>query len=205
MNDEAYTTRVDDALALVASAFREKRRKGRTIPYLAHLLWVAGAVADHGGDEDLFVAALLHDYLEDIPGASEVEVRTRFGDRVADVVVACSDTVVRPKPPWSERKGLFLRRIPTMDAGARLVLGCDKLHNGLSLLRDLEAEGPATLERFNAPAVATLWYFRRVAFHLGQGWEHPVHRELDAVVSDLHAVAGHVRPEEEEDSDDPPV
>ena len=70
MGEAHYSPRLDEALALVADAFRNYGRKATTTPYLAHLLQVMVTVAEHGGDEEEMIAALLHDYLEDIPGAS---------------------------------------------------------------------------------------------------------------------------------------
>src|SRR6185436_14107268 len=77
-----YSPRIDDALQFTADAFRTIARKGSEVPYLTHLLQVMVTVGEHGGDEDQLIAALLHDYLEDVPGADAGLVRTRFGDRV---------------------------------------------------------------------------------------------------------------------------
>ena len=53
-------------------------------------------VIENGGSEDLAIAALLHDALEDHPEQITVDdLRDRFGTVVADVVVACSDVVQR--------------------------------------------------------------------------------------------------------------
>jgi (p)ppGpp synthase/HD superfamily hydrolase len=41
-------------------------RKGTSTPYLAHLLAVTATA--YGGDEDLAIAALLHDSIEDQGG-----------------------------------------------------------------------------------------------------------------------------------------
>ncbi len=41
------------------------------------------------------IAALLHDAVEDQGGAPRLnDIRNRFGDRVADIVRSCSDTVI---------------------------------------------------------------------------------------------------------------
>ena len=83
---------MDEALAFVAAAFRHHIRKGSGAPYLSHLLQVAATVAEHGGDEEQIVAALCHDYLEDIRGAQRDELARRFGDRVARLVEGLSDS-----------------------------------------------------------------------------------------------------------------
>ena len=56
---------------------------------------------EHGCDEDVAIAALLHDAIEDQGGSvAREEIRRRFGDRVTAIVDACSDTDAAEKPPW---------------------------------------------------------------------------------------------------------
>ncbi len=64
-----YDARLDRALAFAADAFRERPRKATRVPYLSHLLAVTALVMENGGSEDACIAAVLHDYLEDVPGA----------------------------------------------------------------------------------------------------------------------------------------
>src|SRR5262249_28823216 len=85
--------RFSAALAFANEIHGSQVRKASNVPYIAHLLSVAALVIEHGGDEDAAVAALLHDAVEDQGGqAMLVRIRERFGERVADIVMACSDT-----------------------------------------------------------------------------------------------------------------
>lgn len=185
-----YSERVDAALGFVAAAFRHRARKGSNVPYLSHLLAVAALVAEHGGDEDQIVAALLHDYLEDIPGSSEGEVEQLFGARVARLVVALSDALEHPKPPWQERKQRYLDKLAHEPAELKLISAADKLHNARSLIRDHAQVGDALWQRFSASREQTLWYYRSVAQALGRNWSHPLLSELERCVDELLAVAG---------------
>ncbi|MCP5043933.1 MAG: HD domain-containing protein, partial [bacterium] len=75
-------------------------RKGTGIPYVSHVLQVAGIALEHGADEDQAIAALLHDVVEDTH-YSGADMAERFGDRVAKIVLDCSDTEDPDnKPPW---------------------------------------------------------------------------------------------------------
>src|SRR5208282_6609722 len=75
-------------------------RKASTIPYIAHLMGVSSLALEFGGDEDMAIAALLHDVVEDCGGAAMLkEVRRRFGSRVAKIVEGCTDSDTYPKPP----------------------------------------------------------------------------------------------------------
>lgn len=58
-------------------------RKGGDIPYVGHLLSVAGLVINDDGSEAQAVAALLHDAVEDAGGQETLnEIRAEFGDEL---------------------------------------------------------------------------------------------------------------------------
>jgi hypothetical protein len=74
------TDRFDRALLYATHVHGGQVRKGTSTPYVAHLLAVAATVLEYGGDEDLAIAALLHDSVEDQGGKARLEdVRNRFG------------------------------------------------------------------------------------------------------------------------------
>lgn len=130
-----------------------QRRKGGGVPYFAHLLAVTATVLDHGGDEDAAIAAMLHDAVEDQGGRRILdEIARRYGKRVADLVVAVSDCVDPPKPPWSTRKAAYLERLAGAPSAAKLVAAADKLHNLRCTVNDVRVRGPSAMLAFNAPA-----------------------------------------------------
>ncbi|MCU0673524.1 MAG: HD domain-containing protein [Myxococcota bacterium] len=185
-----YSERLDAALALAADAFRMHVRKASGVPYLTHLLQVMVTVGEHGGDEDLMIAALLHDYLEDVETADAEALEARFGRRVRTIVEALSDTTEHPKPPWAERKTRYLAHLASEPPDVKLVSAADKLHNARSTLRDVERVGEETWSRFNATKEQSLWYYRSVVDALAQDWSHPLVDELRVVVEALHEIAG---------------
>ena len=109
------TDRFDRALLYATHVHGGQVRKGTSTPYVAHLLAVSATVLEYGGDEDLAIAALLHDSVEDQGGKARLEdVRNRFGDRVARVVAACSDSLAdtakgERKADWQKRKNPISR------------------------------------------------------------------------------------------------
>jgi (p)ppGpp synthase/HD superfamily hydrolase len=91
----ALTDRFDRALLYATHVHGGQVRKETTIPYIAHLLAVAATVLEYGGSEDMAIAGLLHDAAEDQGGEPRLaDIRNRFGDRVTDIVHACSDSVI---------------------------------------------------------------------------------------------------------------
>src|SRR6266571_5004681 len=90
-NLTVLTDRFDRALLYATHVHGGQTRKGTSIPYVAHLLAVAATVLEYGGSEDMAIAALLHDAVEDQGGEPRLsDIRNRFGNRVADIVHSCS-------------------------------------------------------------------------------------------------------------------
>ena len=182
--------RFADALAYATLLHDGQLRKGTYIPYVSHLLAVAGLVLEHGGGDDEAIAALLHDGPEDQGGETVLAgIRARFGDRVADIVAACSDTFETPKPPWKARKQAYIAAIAGKSDGARLVSAADKLHNARAILADLRVLGPALWERFNAGRDDILWYYGALCDAFEAHGATPLTGELRRVVTEMAAAA----------------
>ena len=132
----ALTDRFEEALILATRLHADQYRKGKGVPYVAHLLAATSLVLEHGGNEDAAIAALLHDSIEDQGDKITLdEIRHRFGDAVADVVDGCTDARTLPKPPWRPRKEAYIAHLREATADERLVAVADKLHNAKTLLK----------------------------------------------------------------------
>lgn len=178
------------AFQFAAAKHAAQTRKASTIPYIAHLMGVASLVLEAGGNEDLAIAALLHDVVEDCGGAPMLkEVRRRFGARVARIVDGCTDADTYPKPPWRERKENYLRHLKHADADTRLVSAADKLNNVRSILTDYRQVGESVWSRFNGGRDGTLWYYRALLEEFLRGQPNRVVRELELAVAELEAMA----------------
>ena len=178
------------AFEFAAEKHKNQTRKASTIPYIAHLMGVASLVLEAGGDEDLAIAALLHDVVEDCGGAPMLqEVRRKFGERVAKVVDGCTDADTYPKPPWRERKEKYIAHLKKADADTRLVSAADKLNNVRSIVSDYRAVGESVWSRFNGGRKGTLWYYRTLRDHFLRHKPNRITRELELAVNELEALA----------------
>ena len=179
------------AFQFAAQKHAGQTRKASTIPYIAHLMGVASLVLEAGGDEDLAIAALLHDVVEDCGGAPMLkEVRRRFGSRVAKVVDGCTDADTVPKAPWRERKETYIRHLKTADADTRLVSAADKLNNVRSIVSDYRALGESVWSRFNGGREGTLWYYRTLRDVFLRHRRDRLTTDLELVVNELESLAG---------------
>lgn len=189
------TDRFLAALALSAEVHGEQRRRGTEVPYMAHLLIVAGLVLEAGGGEDDAIAAVLHDAVEEEGGRPLLDrIEADFGADVAEIVAACSDTLEPENDgrSWKQRKESYLEQLAgvTDQAVLRVVLA-DKVHNARSIVRDFRIEGDALWERFaNRTAADQLWYYDELLRLLGERVDGPLVADLRRAVAELRTLAG---------------
>ena len=187
---DSIEDRFSSAVAFASALHSGQQRKASGGPYFSHLLAVAALVMGAGGDEDECIAALLHDAVEDQGGARTAEeIRRRFGERVAGIVLECSERR-EPGRTWIDRKRDALQSVASASPSARLVLSADKLHNVRSLISDYRAAGESIWERFRGKRDGTLWYYRAMASAIGSAGGSALQVDLEDAVVSLESMAG---------------
>jgi len=120
-------------------------RKGTQVPYMAHLLGVAslvlgetGHIGPHMVTEDMVIAALLHDAVEDEGGLPRLrDIEEKFGKEVAKIVEGCSDSFEQDpnkKQVWEVRKASYIERLRNEPTATLLISIADKLYNARAIL-----------------------------------------------------------------------
>ena len=169
MNDKpgpstVLTDKYTAALAYATALHGASVRKGTTVTYMCHLIGVSSLVLEAGGTEAQAIAGLLHDAVEDAGGMARAsDIRVRFGDEVADIVLACSDSVDeewKETVSYCERKQKYLDHLEhDASVAALLVSIADKVHNARATVTDVHRYGVEVLDKFNAPARrSVVWY-----------------------------------------------
>lgn len=188
--DRVLSERFEEALRLATQLHAGQKRKKSKTPYIAHLLSVTALVLEAGGDEDVAIAALLHDAVEDQGGLETLEqIRGQFGERVANIVDVCTDSYTTPKPPWRERKEAYIAHLREATPEAQLVSLADKLHNARAILRDLRQRGETTWDKFNGGKEGTLWYYNTLLEVLQESIDNTLVNELERVVVEIGQLA----------------
>lgn len=183
-------SRLQRAFRYAADMHEGQTRKQTAVPYLSHLMAVTALVLEAGGDEEMAIAALLHDVVEDCGGMPRLrEVKKLFGSRVARIVEGCTDSFVSPKLPWSVRKNDYLKRLKGKDAETRLVSACDKLHNVRTVISDYRRDEESIWQRFNGGREGTLWYYRALSDEFQRRRPNRITRELAIAVEELETIA----------------
>lgn len=173
-------------------------RKGSDIPYMAHLLGVASLVMGENGHadipvtEDMVIAALLHDAVEDHGGAPRLrDIEHNFGSEVARLVEGLTDSLAEDphdKSPWEWRKQAYVDRLAREPLDVQLISAADKLYNARTILDDYRLIEAEVWKRFKRGRKEQLWYYKELlrVFRL-----HPANRiveEFARVVEELERI-----------------
>lgn len=196
------TDRISAAFALAALVHEKQKRKSTDIPYISHPMAVAAQVSVWGGSEEQFIAALLHDVVEDGGAQYMPVIEEHFGKNVLDLVMACSDAAPQrgqPKGAWIERKEKYIANLRSAADEVLLISAADKWHNLASILADAKQLGEVVFDRFirqdferTDKKKMVLWYYKEL-LAVYRERNVPVVVELENLLSEIENVTGQKR------------
>lgn len=196
------TDRISAAFALAALVHVKQTRKSTDIPYISHPMAVAAQVSVWGGSEDQFIAALLHDVVEDGGAQYMPVIEENFGKHVLDLVMACSDAAPQrgqPKGAWIERKEKYIANLRSAADEVLLISAADKWHNLASILADAKQLGEVVFDRFirqdferTDKKKMVLWYYKEL-LAVYRERNVPVVVELENLLNEIENVTGQKR------------
>jgi (p)ppGpp synthase/HD superfamily hydrolase len=171
---------IEQAIEFAAYAHRNQKRKGTGIPYISHPFAVAMILQRAGCDEEVIVAGILHDTLEDTE-TTEEQLLTRFGSVVLEIVKGCSEP--DKEASWEDRKRHTLEDLKHATLAIRQVSCADKLHNIRSIQQDLAAHGEDAWSRFKRGRESQAWYYQGLVESLGAASRFALLDEFEATVT----------------------
>jgi guanosine-3',5'-bis(diphosphate) 3'-pyrophosphohydrolase len=115
------------AVTYAAEKHKYQRRKGfNQVPYINHPLKVANLLSEAGeNDENLLLAAILHDIIEDTDATDE-ELRREFNNEICEIVLEVTDD---KELPYAIRKELQVKNTPNLSISAKKIKIADKICN----------------------------------------------------------------------------
>jgi (p)ppGpp synthase/HD superfamily hydrolase len=176
-----HTPQIKKAIQFAARKHHGQMRvEVEPLPYITHLFSAALLVAQDGASDEVVIATLLHDTLEDT-ATTRAEIVEAFGEEVAELVESVTEMkeVGGKKLSWKESKSGYLRRLEHSGDGAVLIAIADKIDNIESKLEGFEKEGENLLARWGQPAEEYVWYHGE-ALHIAQARlpDHPLTKRL---------------------------
>ena len=153
-------------------------RKGTDVPYIVHPMEVMQILTANGCSDDVIVAGILHDVLEDT-NTTKKEILDAFDQNVLDIVLCESEDKSKS---WKERKQTTIDHLAESGKEVKLVCCADKLSNIRSMYCDLQQVGEVLWKRFNATKEQIHWYYSGIVEALQGLEEYPMYAELKELV-----------------------
>ncbi len=182
------TSRIQQAIDKAAQLHDGQRRKADDLPYIVHPMTVAATLLPFTDDEDVIIAALFHDVLEDVVGYSADDMRREWGERITGIVQAVTETGSRPgmsdeeeRASWRARKDAYLVAIQRDSTDALMICAADKLHNLRATMIAIARDGHDVVEsRFNSTFKQQLWFYGEVLKILQERLPGPLSEDVAA-------------------------
>ena len=188
MNKPLDTSLLDRAIIFAVKAHAGTERRGKGFPYIVHPLEAVEIVATITPDQELLAAAALHDVVEDTD-VSVDEIRAEFGDRIATLVAAESDTFeegVSEEDSWHSRKRAAIERLASASHDAKIVALGDKLSNMRAIARDWAVQGDSFWNIFHAKDPKDHeWHYRGLAESLRELQDTFAYKEFESLINQV--------------------
>ena len=162
-----YSDRINLAIRRAATAHDGQYRRNSATPYVAHPFAVALISQRYISNEDVFIACLLHDVLEDVPERvySADDIYHDFGDEVLKIIKDVTEPDVKAEAwrAWQVRKDSYIAHLDSVnDTRPLIVSASDKIHNMSEMIRDYSTNGSRIWNAFYADKERELWFFGAV-------------------------------------------
>lgn len=152
------TLKIHNAIIFATLKHQNQKRKGTNIPYIVHPMEVMQILTSIGCNDDVIIAGILHDTLEDTETTPE-EIKENFGQKVLEIVQTESEDKSKT---WKERKERTVNELKEASEETKLVCFADKLSNIRSMYADYIEVGDKLWERFNADKESIKWYYESI-------------------------------------------
>lgn len=188
-----YTPKIQHAIRFATKThegYQKQKRKGKDVPYIVHPITVGLILATSGASEELIIAGILHDTIEDSIDEKKVTkemIVNRFGEEVYELVLSVTEQ--DKSLSWEERKIEALEHIKTFSHDSLLLKSADVISNNMELIDDYNKKGEETFKRFNAPKEKTIPHTLKVINAIIEKWsDSPLAPELLYIAKELQRI-----------------
>jgi len=181
-----YSYRIEQALRAATILHKDQVRKGSVqIPYVSHLFAVAMLAIDYTKDEDVLIAALLHDTLEDTDYTA-AELEDDFGGKVREIVEALTepqDSDTR-KYSWKDRKMSYAKLLKNAPQESLIIAAADKIHNMRSMVEEYFDDYPRFRKEFSGSLEDRTEQYQEIANVLNRRLKSQILSEFNHVFTE---------------------
>ena len=178
-----YSYRVEQAIRAATILHKDQVRKGSIpMPYISHIFAVAIILLDYTDNEDVIVAALLHDTIEDTD-YTLAELQEDFGGEVRELVEALSEPEVDRAAGinWLEQKRQYIKQLKKANKEALLICAADKIHNMRSIVEEYYDDHKRFMAEFRGSLNDRVMIYQDISNILNRSLDNAILAEFNHV------------------------
>jgi len=169
---------------------QKQKRKGKDIPYISHPLTVGLILARAQASEDVIIAGILHDTIEDSTESKRVTrkiIEDNFGKNVAELVLSVTEE--NKNLSWKERKAEALAHIENFSNDSILLKSADLISNVSEIIDDHNKDGDKIFTRFSSSKEATIKVYQDAIEAIIQKWENsPLNEDINLILQKIKII-----------------
>lgn len=170
------------AIQMAIKAHEHQLRKLDNDVYVAHPIEVGIILAKHNLPDEVIIAGILHDTVEDT-SLTLGQIESNFGSIVAEYVKYCSE--LNKGDSWKKRKLDYMNQLNNVPIDVLYIVCADKLSNIQSIHRNLEVYGTAIWQKFNAGYEEQKWYYEAILEKLSPIESHLLFEALKTAIGNV--------------------
>ena len=151
--------------------------------------------------EDIIIAALLHDTLEDTDYTAD-ELQDDFGGEVRKYVEALTEPQYAESKnyTWKERKQAYAKHLRKAPKEALLIAAADKIHNMRSIVEEYYDDYPRFMAEFEGNLEDRVMMYQDISNAINRGLENEIIEEFNHVFDEYKNFVTNVKKMKDEET-----
>lgn len=179
--------RIDKAIKFTVRAHKNQVRKTeKDIPYAYHPISVGFILREAGFSEDVVIAGILHDTIEDTE-TNDQDIEENFGKKVRELVESVSED---KNLPYEERKKRYLETVLAGTEETKAISIADSLQNLHCLIETVSQRGQEVWKNFTKNKELTVEHYEKKIKAILEKWDHSMAREALDKATELKVLIG---------------
>ncbi len=175
------SSKITRAIEFCCELHENQKRKATLIPYSSHPISVGFILQSAGYPEEIIIAGILHDILEDT-SSTEKDISNIFGEHVVHLIKGVTEN--KKIKSWDEKKDIYLENLRTVENDIKAISAADALDNCRSMIRVLKS-GVNIWNAFSvSPEKIVENYKKRISI-IKETLENKITTELELAILEL--------------------
>lgn len=177
--------KIEYAIYFATKAHKGQKRKMEDIDMIFHPFTVGMLLQRNNCEEDVVVAGILHDVVEDTPYTFD-DIKNEFGEKVMNYVYDSSEP--DKSLEWEDRKKHTIEHIKKAPLGSKLIVACDKISNLEDLYEKIMKQGEEkSYSALKRGKKLQKWYYCSVYESCieGEDKNHPIFKRYKEILNKL--------------------